>query len=203
MDVAIIGGGPAGSAAALTLLKHTGFSVAVFERSSYSAWRVGETLPPGVRPLLEYLDAWETFAGQGYVPAHGTCAAWGGSELVARDFLFTARGHGWHLDRRMFDRTLADLVVERGGASFRDANVELQTGNHAECWRLIATHGQPAAMASVSARFVIDASGKQAWFARRRGARRIVRDQLVGLVGLCEFPGSTLRDSFTLVEACT
>jgi 2-polyprenyl-6-methoxyphenol hydroxylase-like FAD-dependent oxidoreductase len=56
-DVAIIGGGPAGSAAALTLLRYSKLRPVILERSSYDVWRVGETLSPGVFPLLNYLGA--------------------------------------------------------------------------------------------------------------------------------------------------
>ncbi len=57
VDVAIIGGEPSGSAAALTLLRYSRLRVAIIEKGDYSQWRVGETLSPSVQPLLDYLDA--------------------------------------------------------------------------------------------------------------------------------------------------
>ena len=43
-DIAIIGGGPAGSAAALTLLKiHPGLNIILFEATEYQQFRPGET----------------------------------------------------------------------------------------------------------------------------------------------------------------
>lgn len=53
-DVAIIGGGPAGCAAAISLAL-SGLRVALLERTSYGPARVGETLPPAVQPLLREL----------------------------------------------------------------------------------------------------------------------------------------------------
>ena len=50
-DVVVIGGGPAGAAAALSLA-HMGRSVAMLERSCYEAPRIGETVPPSIQPLL-------------------------------------------------------------------------------------------------------------------------------------------------------
>jgi flavin-dependent dehydrogenase len=44
-DVLVVGGGPAGSTAALELTRG-GLSVALIERDNYRTFRVGETLPP-------------------------------------------------------------------------------------------------------------------------------------------------------------
>jgi len=202
IDVAIIGGGPAGTAAALTLLKYSSLKVAVIERTGYGAWRVGETLPPGVPPLLQYLDAWEPFAAQGHLPAYGTSAAWGSQELISRDFLFTGRGQGWHLDRARFDRTLAKLVPARGGLLLTEARVVSETRDEQGRWRLVVRQGDASAQTEFAARFVIDASGRGATFARRRGARRNVHDRLMGVIGIYGFEAVLPRDTFTLVESC-
>lgn len=62
-DVVIIGGGPAGISAALTLLKRTDISVLVVEAGHYDRPKSGESLSPGVRNLLDYLAVWDDFAG--------------------------------------------------------------------------------------------------------------------------------------------
>ncbi len=203
VDVAVVGGGPAGTAAALTLLKYSRLKVAVVERSSYERWRVGESLSPGAADLLRYLGVWEAFVAQGHLPSHGTSAAWGSPELIARDFLFTGRGSGWHLDRRRFDQALAGLVSERAGLLIMDTVVEREAyGKSKEGWRLSVRRGAQRKRGELWARFVIDASGKQALFARCNGARRNVGDWLVGALGFYSFPGAKPCDSFTVVEAC-
>jgi len=187
-DVAIVGGGPAGTAAALTLLRYSKLRPVVIERSSYEEWRVGETLAPGVVPLLAYLGAEGVIDAE--LRAYGTSAAWGSDAVVSRAFLFTGAGDAWHLDRRRFDAALAELVRERGGTLLTNATIE----SIDERWTLRLNDGT-----AISAPFVIDASGRHAAFARRQGAHAEIVDHLTGLAGI--FDGAEDGDSSTLVES--
>ena len=52
-DIAIVGGGPAGAAAALSARQlRPNLRVAIVEASSYDSWRAGETLSPGCQEIL-------------------------------------------------------------------------------------------------------------------------------------------------------
>src|SRR5258706_2648699 len=195
VDVAIIGGGPAGAAAALTLLQHTRHRVAVIERSAYDCWRAGEPLAAGVLPLLDYLGVSELLAAPNHIQAYGTGAAWGSDHVVSRDFLFAGRGEGMNLDRQAFDAGLAAAIVTRGGALLTNCSVAHETKDDGG-WRLSLTNGN-----ELAARFVIDSSGRQAIFARRRGARPQVDDHLVGLVALFQLDSDDAAERTTIVEA--
>jgi flavin-dependent dehydrogenase len=176
-DVAIVGGGPAGTAAALTLLRYSHWRPVVVERSCYDGWRAGETLSPGVAPLLGWLGAESVLTGQQQRRAYATSAAWGSADVVSRDFLFTGGGDAWHLDRTRFDASLAQLVADRGGT-------------------LLTNTTWPAGL---QARFVIDASGRHAVYARTQGARATIDDHLTGLVSI--FEEGDESGTATLVEA--
>lgn len=107
----ILGGGPAGCAAAIQLAL-AGQEVAILERSQYETQRVGEVLPPGAIPRLHRLGVWDTF--DSYLPSPGIVSVWGNPQPYENDFIFHPYGKGWHLDRRRFDESLAGLACAAG-----------------------------------------------------------------------------------------
>lgn len=193
-DVAIVGGGPAGCAAGLSLRAHApALCVALVEASAYDSPRIGETLPPLARRLLEHLGVWDAFRRQGHREVHGTAAAWGSAVPEERDFLFTAQGNGWHLDRAAFDALLADEAERRGVAVLQQTRVR-RVRRDGSLWTL-----KTGAEDSLTARFLVDATGSSAAFARRCGARFVASDRLAGFARL--FEEEEAHDPRTLVEA--
>jgi flavin-dependent dehydrogenase len=191
-DVAIAGGGPGGSATAISLLDHApSLSVALIEASSYESYRVGETLPPPARVILEHLRVWESFKQQRHHEAHGTSAAWGAAQPHHNDFFFMPNNVGWHLDRAAFDAMLADEAQRRGASLSLDTRVR-GAQRTSQGWRLNLSNGD-----TITARFIVDATGSAA-LALRCGARFIETDCLVGIAG---FFDQCNGDPRTLVEA--
>ncbi|MEU6807123.1 NAD(P)/FAD-dependent oxidoreductase, partial [Streptomyces neyagawaensis] len=112
---------------------------------------------------------------------------WGSADLHAVDFINDPHGHGWHLDRRLFDRRLRDASRAAGaevaeGSAVRDTARTPDGG-----WTLALRGGTgPAGTRSggeraVRCRWVIDATGRAAAIAVRCGARRRVGDRLTAL----------------------
>jgi choline dehydrogenase-like flavoprotein len=85
-DIAVVGGGPAGTATAIPLSR-IGYSVLVLEATSYQRLRSGETLPPTIAERLQRLGVFDLFLRQGYPPAAGIVSVWGKSQLQVNDFL--------------------------------------------------------------------------------------------------------------------
>jgi flavin-dependent dehydrogenase len=198
-DVAVLGGGPAGAAAALSLKQaEPALRVLLAEATGYDELRVGETLAPGGRAILETLGCGQRFRREGFLESHGTAARWGGPAIHENEFLLSARGSAWQLDRPRFDAMLAecarDAGVEVRRARFLDASRDAGT------WRLRLRTNQGTG--GVEAGFVIDATGRGARFATSQGARRLTEDRLTGVSVIYRWPGPTApRDGATLVEA--
>jgi flavin-dependent dehydrogenase len=205
-DVVVLGAGPAGAASAIVLAR-AGRSVTVIEKSHFEQPRVGETLPPSARPLLDRLAAWEPFLAGGHLPSPGVSSAWGESELYQTHFIFNAHGHGWHLDRRKFDRMLAGVARESEACLHCD--VETTSCVHSDGWWQVSFTIDAAPGRrdhQLRARYLVDATGRAAALVRRQGAKRLNADRLVGLAGVLaarpQGEGTDVCDPCTLVEAC-
>jgi flavin-dependent dehydrogenase len=194
-DIAIAGGGPAGSACALSLRAHApALRVVMIESSQYDRPRLGESLPPIARPLLEHLGVFELFRAAGHKQTFGTAAAWGAPKLFESDFVFYARGDGWHVDRAAFDAMLANEAARRGVT--RIAGVSVRDAEHSRVgWRVMLSSGE-----TLAARFLVDATGSGSLVTRACGAALIAIDHLVSFGRFFESDDEA-GDPRTIVEA--
>jgi flavin-dependent dehydrogenase len=179
-DVAVLGGGPAGSAAAIELAKH-GRKVLLLERSLYDEPRIGETFAPQVIPWLRRLGIENLFASVPHVPAPRVVRQWEKPVPVADPLGFHDEPHGWHVDRARFDAVLAEVAERAGATVHRGANAVSSQRRPDDHWDL-QFDGKDRRV-QVAARWLIDATGRRSWLLRRVGVRPLLRDRLVGLLG--------------------
>jgi len=199
VDVAVLGGGPAGAATAIAL-RRRGHSAVVIESSGYGNVRVGEPLPPRIRIPLVTLGVWEQFAAETHVPAPGIRSAWGQDDLYDNDFLYNPYGVGWHVDRGRFDSMLARCAEDAGAIVYRQAALLSCLEDDNGDWHLELAENERRH--HIRAGLIVDATGRASSFAQKQGVRRIPYDRLIGVIGF-----ATRRtpepepSSFTLIEA--
>ncbi len=218
----IIGGGVAGCATAMVVKQSLpNASVANVERSQSlelvpSAPRIGETLPPHTVVQFQQLGLWESFNACGFLPAHGTCAAWVDELVHHNEFIFSPYGHGWHLDRRAFDQWMMTGAEERGVVFFSHCQLISQeydsdgrNDKDKDCdkskgWSFRIQTGKiekkQNEVLNFSCGFVVDTTGRHANFAQQQGATKIPDDQLVGVFRFYQLEGDeTEADSAGLI----
>ena len=187
-DIAIVGGGIAGCAAALTLAD-SGRSVVLLAPPDDGADRFGEFLSPAANPLLRELGLAEAVAHGPHRAANVTFSAWGSDLLVERNAIVHVEGPGHVLDRPAFDRMLRETVA-RCGVPIVSCDVDDATQT-SDGWRL----------AGHDARFALDCSGRAAVVARHAAVRHRA-DRLVAAGAFLYQTDDTVEPTpATLIEA--
>ncbi|WP_080933006.1 NAD(P)/FAD-dependent oxidoreductase [Xanthomonas albilineans] len=199
-DVAVIGAGPAGCAAAIALRRAGVGSVVLIDAGDGQRPRYGESLPPATGLLLHALGVADTFAALNVRRCIGNASSWGAQTLGYNDFLFDPHGPGWQVDRRDFDAFLLQQA-RSGGTSVRlHTRLESASDTDPDGLRLrLRSHG--AALTTLHARFAVDASGQRARLAQALGAERVTGDRLVCLAALLPVDTTSRLGQRSLLEA--
>ena len=160
MKVAVIGGGPAGSVFAALMASH-GHEVAIFDEGERPDLVVGESLVPGVIPILRQLGVENQVAeigvkkpGVTFYPQHGKEFAFSFSSLPSK-----YPSYAYNVPRPSFDRLLeqaafssgATIVKAKAGVIARGDRLELEP----------ETLGMLAGWNGRHPDLVIDASGRR------------------------------------------
>ncbi len=199
-DAVIVGGGPAGSAAAVALAE-AGRRALVLERRTAVRFKLGESLPPQGLPMVEHLLGPLDPAAEDRIGAtrtHGHLSCWASDEPAFASFLFSPYGRGLRLDRPRFDRALRDRAREASAVVVE--GVALAGTRRAGDWELDLSAA--AGESRERARFLIDCSGRGAAVASRVGARRRGGDRLFAFAQVYALPeGGGDDDTLVRLEA--
>ena len=156
-DVAIVGGGPAGSTAA-ALLARAGRQVIVFERERFPRFHIGESLLPFSMKAFTRLGLHEKFRRAGFIKKFGgeffsACSS-EGTKFYFKDAYRSQTDHSYQVTRADFDKLLLDHAAESGTEVRQETSVKsVEFAN--EHVDLALTDGK-----SIRARYIIDASGR-------------------------------------------
>jgi 2-polyprenyl-6-methoxyphenol hydroxylase-like FAD-dependent oxidoreductase len=171
-DVLVVGGGPGGSSAA-TFLSRGGLRVAIAEREAFPRFHVGESLLPANMPVLERLGVLDEVAARGYLVKYGAYFHDQDQEL-SYQFLFR-EGKAWppytyEVQRADFDKILLDHAARQPNVTLlQPATVERVAFDDDG---VTATVSDATGSRETRARFLVDASGRDALIATRHGRRR-------------------------------
>jgi flavin-dependent dehydrogenase len=155
-DVAIIGGGPAGSVAA-ALLARAKRRVIVLERDKFPRFHIGESLLPFSMQAFTRLGLHEKFARAGFMEKfggemYGACGD-DGVKFYFEDGFRSQTDRSYQVTRADFDKVLLDHAAESGAEVREETSVEKIDFSDDEA-TLATSLGQ------IRARYVIDASGR-------------------------------------------
>jgi flavin-dependent dehydrogenase len=160
-DVAIIGGGPAGSTAA-TLLAKAGRRVIVFEREKFPRFHIGESLLPFSMQAFDRLGLREKL-DRTFLPKYGgeIMSACGsrGVKFYFKDGFRSQRDRSYQVTRSEFDKLLLDHSQENG-AEVRE-ETEVTKLDFLDGRVKIDIQQVDGARSTIDARYLLDCSGRQ------------------------------------------
>src|SRR6201984_575001 len=160
-DVAIIGGGPAGSTAA-TLLAKAGRRVIVFEREKFPRFHIGESLLPFSMQTFDRLGVREKL-DRTFLPKYGgeIMAACGtrAIKFYFKDGFRSKRDRAYQVTRSDFDKVLLDHSRENG-AEVRE-ETEVKKIDFASDRGRLETETIGDAKSTIQSRYLLDCSGRQ------------------------------------------
>jgi flavin-dependent dehydrogenase len=172
-DVFVLGGGPAGSTAA-ALLAERGWKVVLVDKERHPRFHIGESMLPMSTPIFERLGVREQveriamvkYGAEFISPQHGETVTFDFSKAWDADYPSTYQVRRSELDEILFRNSAAKgaQIVEEcrvTGVEFpQEAGVEVaatMADGTKRAWR---------------ARFLVDASGRDTFLARRFGTKR-------------------------------
>jgi clorobiocin biosynthesis protein Clo-hal len=177
-DAIVIGGGPGGSTTA-TLLAKAGKSVLLVEKCKFPRYHIGESLVPGIVPILAELDVLPEMERFGFTDKFGITLIWGnqnerwsvGFDEAAGESL----GKAFQVVRSEFDYLLLQNARRKGVTVLEETTVRDFTFEGDRCTGITLpdVDGQNL---NISARFVVDASGQANILGRKLHTIEVVEE---------------------------
>lgn len=167
-DVAIIGAGPSGAAAAAWLASR-GLRVHVIERTRFPRFSIGESLLPQCMVHLHDCGLLDAAMAGNFQVKNGAAFTWRGADTAIdfREKFSDGPGTTWQVERAEFDQRLINGAIAAGASVEFDTRVDdfIADARHPEL-TLVDGAGKKR---QLHARFVLDASGYGRVLSRLQG----------------------------------
>jgi flavin-dependent dehydrogenase len=192
-DVAVIGGGPAGSTAAILLAKR-GYKVIALEKARHPRFHIGESLLPMNLPVFERLGVLDKVRALGVFKPGADFEA--DNERGYNTYAFaraigSSPPHAYQVWRQDFDKMLYDHA-RTSGADAREGHEVLkveQTGPREARLEVRTDEGRSY---RIQARYLVDASGRDALLSAKKKLRRKNNEHQSAAI-FAHFRGAALR----------
>ncbi len=172
-DVVVIGGGPGGSTAAALLAKR-GYQVIALEKQRHPRFHIGESLLPMNLPVFERLGVHEKVRALGVFKRGADFEA--PNERGFHTFAFDralgeSPAHAYQVWRQDFDQMLFAHARECG-ADTREGHEVISLEQNAPRDTRLQVRTDQGRTFFIQARYVVDASGRDAFLASKKKLRR-------------------------------
>ncbi len=201
-DLVVVGGGPAGSTLAGLVKKYDPAArVLVIEKAAFPRHHVGESLLPGLLPVLKELGVFDKLNAHGFPRKIGAVFVWGKDrkpwdadfnnlnvEMIRRYGRALDAEFSWQVLRSEYDKILLDHAVSLGVVARHgwraDAPIE-EKG----VVRGVVVVGPDGERRTLRCRMLADCSGQSAFLSKLRRTRKY-RDDLKNVAGYAYFKGA-------------
>lgn len=173
--VGILGTGPAACACACVLAQ-SGIKVALIGPAPEHRLKAGESLPAASIRLLRRLgldDLSVLLSHDEYLPCSANASSWGEDSWAYRDAVFNPEGSGWHVLRHRFDAAMLDHAKRQGCMHVQALAREKLSDSDQETVHRIRAERPDGSSVHISAQWLVDATGRQAWLTRRMGPQAL------------------------------
>ncbi|MGY3039723.1 flavin-dependent dehydrogenase [Rhodanobacter sp. TND4EL1] len=172
-DVVVIGGGPGGSTAA-ALLARKGYKVIALEKAHHPRFHIGESLLPMNLPVFERLGVLDKVRAMGVFKPGADFEA--DNERGYNTYAFAraigqSPPHAYQVWRQDFDQMLYHHAGECG-ADAREGHEVRSFEQRGPRESLLQVHADDGRDYTIQARYVVDASGRDALLSAKKKLRR-------------------------------
>ncbi|KAF8688488.1 geranylgeranyl reductase, partial [Rhizoctonia solani] len=210
-DVIVVGGGIAGCATTLSLMRSApDATFALIDNANPARFKIGESLPGESRRFLHYLSPSiaerldQNIAKGVHTRSRVNASVWQSRDLQETPASIDPSGESWHINRASFEEDLRAYVrsVCNNGSTTSskliNANFKSVLRN-SDGWTLVV-RSESGEEHTLRAKWLIDASGRKATVAQKLGAKTVKADSLIAFYTV--FSSTDVDPDYrTLVEA--